>query len=425
MSEKKFQVGLMGAAFHTGNMGVAALAASMIKIISGVKPNSVFSFYISHNDNMKQSIILNGQKNEIDVYNYRLSPKSKLNDHIFWIVLLAVIYRLTPIKAVKNIVLHNRFLKNLHNSDIILDIRGGDSFSDIYGKWYYIIESLPRICVLLIGKKYILMPQTYGPYKSLISKKIASLIFKRSALIFSRDQEGITAVKKLLPVKQSNKIHFCPDVAFLLDARKPVNISIDPPIDKKNELIGLNISGLLYQKTIKKDIHYTLSIDYERFINILIEQLIKSTKAHILICPHTYGVFESDYLASKEIFKKLPDAYKKRVHIISDRYDQSEIKGIIGSCGFFIGSRMHSCIAALSQGIPAVGFAYSKKFLGVFQTIGMDDLVIDANIITPESAVEKITALYNIFDAKRRKNLVRDVNEVKKNLASSLEIIFK
>ena len=47
-------------------------------------------------------------------------------------------------------------------------------------------------------------------------------------------------------------------------------------------------------------------------------------------------------------------------------------KAVIGQCDFFIGSRMHACIAALSQGVPCVGVAYSMKFAGVFDTVGME-----------------------------------------------------
>jgi polysaccharide pyruvyl transferase WcaK-like protein len=62
---------------------------------------------------------------------------------------------------------------------------------------------------------------------------------------------------------------------------------------------------------------------------------------------------------------------------VTHDYDQHEIKGVIGMCDFFIGSRMHACIAALSQGIPTAALAYSKKFLGVFKTVGMESAVID------------------------------------------------
>ena len=53
---------------------------------------------------------------------------------------------------------------------------------------------------------------------------------------------------------------------------------------------------------------------------------------------------------------------------------------------------MHACIAALSQGIPAIGLAYSKKFAGVFETVDVKQLVVDmrgAEVGEVLAAVEK------------------------------------
>jgi len=63
-------------------------------------------------------------------------------------------------------------------------------------------------------------------------------------------------------------------------------------------------------------------------------------------------------------------------------------------CDFFIGSRMHACIAALSQGIPAVGVAYSGKFNGVFESVGVEDCVADARRCTKDEILEKISSAY-------------------------------
>ena len=38
---------------------------------------------------------------------------------------------------------------------------------------------------------------------------------------------------------------------------------------------------------------------------------------------------------------------------------------------------MHACIAAISHGLPTVAVAYSNKFLGVMQRVGMGRLVAD------------------------------------------------
>ena len=54
-----------------------------------------------------------------------------------------------------------------------------------------------------------------------------------------------------------------------------------------------------------------------------------------------------------------------------------QTKYVIGLCDVFVGARMHACIAALSQGIPAIGIAYSRKFAGVFETFGVEALVFD------------------------------------------------
>jgi polysaccharide pyruvyl transferase WcaK-like protein len=44
-----------------------------------------------------------------------------------------------------------------------------------------------------------------------------------------------------------------------------------------------------------------------------------------------------------------------------------DAKGYISGMDFFIGSRMHSTIAAYSSGVPVVPLAYSRKFIGLFK----------------------------------------------------------
>jgi colanic acid/amylovoran biosynthesis protein len=116
-----------------------------------------------------------------------------------------------------------------------------------------------------------------------------------------------------------------------------------------------------------------------------------------LLVSHTFGPpgnINSDPDACREVLRALPDIYKNRVHMVIGEYDQSELKGIINACNFFIGSRMHACIASLSQGIPTVAIAYSKKFIGVFDSIGSGDTVVDARELDEESAMSKIMQCY-------------------------------
>jgi polysaccharide pyruvyl transferase WcaK-like protein len=125
---------------------------------------------------------------------------------------------------------------------------------------------------------------------------------------------------------------------------------------------------------------FGLRVDYRKLIYDVIEHLIHQKGATVLLVPHVFGTkehAESDSAACEMIYAELKRKYQNRLYMARGNYDQGEIKYIIGLCDLFIGSRMHACIAALSQNIPAVAIAYSKKFIGVLQTIDAGPSVAD------------------------------------------------
>ena len=50
---------------------------------------------------------------------------------------------------------------------------------------------------------------------------------------------------------------------------------------------------------------------------------------------------------------------------------------VISQCDLFIGSRMHSCIAALSTCTPVVAMVNSGKFNGIWEQYGLREYMID------------------------------------------------
>jgi len=83
-------------------------------------------------------------------------------------------------------------------------------------------------------------------------------------------------------------------------------------------------------------------------------------------------------------------------------------------------SRMHSCIAALSQNIPAVGIAYSKKFRGVFDSIGFPSLVADPRNLGEEEIISVINSAFE------RKAIIKQELEIKiEGIRNSVLNLFK
>ena len=148
---------------------------------------------------------------------------------------------------------------------------------------------------------------------------------------------------------------------------------IIPPF-LNGKMVGINISGLLWRKDVGSDNKFELKLSYKRLcietIKFFIERRIK-----IVLIPHDYSntrQFDGDDLtASQDLFDILKkENVKENVFLLNEYYAAYELKWIISQLDFFIGARMHACIAAASSATPFLAFSYSRKFIGLFSSMG-------------------------------------------------------
>ncbi len=397
-------ISVFGASLDVGNMGCRALAASLIGLLRRARPETRIHLLYGRPNSMCKTVRLDdAHEVTVHVVNHRLSLRSRLNEHLLWIVLLALIYRVIPWQRLRQAILRrNRFLRTLAQSEFVGDIRGGDSFSDIYGRRRLFFGSLPTIAALLIGCRVILLPQTIGPFQRRWARWLARWTLSRATLIYARDRESLDTARSLLDDEEQNRsVRLSPDVAFSLQPIEPKPWGIEPPLpaDRQEPVMGLNVSGLLYMGGYTGNNMFNLQCDYKEMIDRLGDQLLEHTPARLLLIPHTFGSSaQTDAPACRQLWERLSARYPGRVHLAEGDYDQNEVKAVIGQCDFFMGSRMHACIGALSQNIPTVGLAYSRKFRGVFDSVGVADAVVDLRRVA--SAEEVLETCLNIYDKR-------------------------
>lgn len=388
----------MGASLGTGNRGVSALGASLIHLVSSTVPGAEPVLVIGSRSPGPFEAIAHGRRTPVATINHRLSPKAPPGKQLLLITVLAVLHRLLPGQALKRRLADtNEWVRTVARARFVGEICGGDSFSDIYGFQRFFLRSLPTILVILIRGEIVLFPQTYGPFKTGLARRIAAWIVRRASTVLARDQVSLEVARSLGAAPERSR--FCPDVAFTLPVERPANPAIEPPLPAASDdprcLVGLNVSGLLFHGGYSRSNMFELKLDYPAFVRGLVEALLKTPGTRILLVPHTFappGRVESDNGASAELRSALPEPLRERVHLVTHGYDQHQIKGIIGMCDFFIGSRMHACIAALSQGIPTIGVAYSRKFAGVFESVGAGAWVVDGKSTANAEAIDQILA---------------------------------
>jgi colanic acid/amylovoran biosynthesis protein len=389
---------LLGPSFGTGNLGVNALTESSIKAIISRWPNAEVTLLGSGWVDTEYQIKILGQKVSMRSLPIRFCKNVFLPNHFIVLLLYALLLRLCPSQRFrKKISKCNRYVRTIVEADMVADITGGDSFSDIYGTRRFILGSMRKWLIMFFRKKLVFLPQTYGPFKKRVTKIMARHILNYADIVYSRDADGLHYVRKLLrDGNTSEKIRLLSDVAFILDPRRPKDKNIESLEKIKAEnriLVGLNISGLLSLDNHVGKKKFNIKADYFDLINSVLELLMRCGKTAVLLVPHTvetsksgdprekdvsWKVFEqSDESVCRKIYEQSVEKYNNRLFLAQGPYDHNETKYIIGLCEFFIGSRMHACIAALSQSIPAVGLAYSKKFRGVFESVGAEEMVVD------------------------------------------------
>lgn len=459
------KVCLLGVSFETGNMGVNVLTDGTIRSI--LKYDRDCEIFLLDYGRVSKTYLFQYEDKtvSIDRVTMRFSKHIYLPNNISTLLGLALLYRIFPASLRQAIIQTNQTLRRLADADVVVSVAGGDSFSDIYGFGRFLYVSLPQVLALMISKPLVLFPQTLGPFSSSLARLLTKQIIRQSHVTYSRDLVGVKEwSEQLTEFKEdqrcyknsrntedlnsvadnnpihgrlaksasqsglaptfasfSQKVHFCYDVGFVVEPRRPKVMDLGGLTESKANhelLVGLNISGLLYIGGYTRRNMFGLKVDYQDLVLRLIDFLTLEKDAKILLVPHLFGgsdLLESDSIACEKIQAQLGGKQGANVFLVRGTYDHTEIKYIIGLCGFFIGSRMHACIGALSQCIPAVGIAYSRKFLGVMESIGVESLVADPRSLNSD---EIIRIVDNALAGRHtiRKHLEEEIPRVKKRV---------
>jgi colanic acid/amylovoran biosynthesis protein len=423
------KIALMGVSFDSPNLGVGALLGGSISAILSNYPNAQISLLDYWRTPLHRTIRFNDRDVAIDLVNLRFSKRLFLPNNIAYLIALSILLRLIPIKSLRNrIIERNSTLKFISETDVFGSIAGGDSFADIYGLSRLFYVGLPQILIILLGKKLILFPQTFGPFKGSFARRIARYIISHSEFVYLRDKKSIDDARKLLPASQASKVRFCFDVGFLLNPEAKPGYGNSWIADAKannRPLVGFNVSGLLYSGGYTGKNEFGLKADYRVLVEKMIDFLVREKSAAVALVPHVLtenlpgGPGEGDDAVCREIFTRLQSKYPGQIFFAGADFTSSQVKNVIAQCDFFTGSRMHACIAALSQGVPAVAISYSDKFVGVLETIGMTEAVADPRKLDENQILQIIGEAFDRRESSRR-HLLTVIPEVQTKAIATL-----
>lgn len=384
ISRESPRVCLFGAAPDTGNLGVSALFESIVAGVLQRLPEVQLTVFDNTWGIRQDRISVAGEERAYERCGGRDSKRYHRSDSL---ANIAFCCRFGG--------LHNQGSKRILRADALLDVSGGDSFTDLYGMKRFNATVAPKRIAVRAGVPLILVPQTYGPYADADVKRISQHVIRGARAAWARDEHSYEILQEMLGDQFDPKKHRSGvDVAFRLPVRPPaaeVPTTIRTWLDEKRTVVGFNVSGLVYSDPAAARDQFSFRADYRQCVEVLLERVLREDPAaHLLLVPHVKG----DVVACEAMLEKLNAVDSSRVAILPLRYDQGEIKWIIKQLSWFCGTRMHSTIASLSSGVPTAAIAYSDKTHGVFETCDQQDHVLDPRKLDTDDVISGVYAAW-------------------------------
>lgn len=356
------RVGLLGVQCDTANLGLAALAYSVCGLVDRSLPGPAELVLFSINSDAE----LQRMRSEL-----RLDGK----------IVRAVPFLLKQPRAML------RSFRELRSCDLVIDFTGGDSFSDIYGTKRLLRKLLHKQLVLAAGTPLVLAPQTYGPLKHGIAKPWYRHVIQHAAAVFTRDDLSVEFLRGLAGC----------------DVRQATDVAVTLPHDPDRYVrpasgsvrVGLNVSGLLWAGGYTQNNQFGLAADYQQFCHQLVDAMT-SAGFEVHLVPHVQSRpgedgLEDDVQAAQTVLAAHPEC-----RMAPPFNGPVDAKSWISTLDGLVGSRMHATIASFSAGVPTVPVAYSRKFAGLFGSLGYPVLVDLRTTPTSDAVRETMQHLENL-----------------------------
>ena len=247
----------------------------------------------------------------------------------------------------------------------------------------------------LLGKPVYLYAQSIGPFEAEFQAALVRCALQRTRLILVREEisMGFVASWKLpCPVRMAG------DAAFLLPTTAERDLAARLPPSRRR--VGMTVRQ--WSKKVEEQEHF------EAAITQLIDWIVASGESLVVLIPQvTFAAWEDD---DREVMRRIYAQVhaKNRVVLIEDDLSALRVKALCGEMDFFIGTRMHSNLFALSMEVPAIAIGYQPKSLGIMRQLGLERWVIPWEGVT----LERLQAGFE--------DLVQKAEEVRAELSRKL-----
>lgn len=277
-------------------------------------------------------------------------------------------------------------------SDIVLSEPGGFFYSS--GRGISLLILIYSLTLAIVANKPIyILPQSIGPFTRRWEEIILRWMLNHVRVVMVREPISLRTVQSI--GVNPGRVRLVPDMAFgLPSADKTAGLEwlsengIDDP--DRRPLLGMTVINWGEQ-----DKNFKFQEAYEKACIDAIRWFISNTQGKVILLPQVIGPYTSqdDRVPARRVAEQLPD-HIGSIFQIEQPLSLELIRAVYGCMDIFIGTRMHSNIFALSEGVPVIAIGYLHKTKGLAEMIGIDELYIDIHQVNGNALINHLSKLW-------------------------------
>jgi colanic acid/amylovoran biosynthesis protein len=258
------------------------------------------------------------------------------------------------------------------------------------------------------GLPVVLFSQSIGPFTSRLWARLTARTIERAKLVLVREELSFERCTQLgVP-----DAVLCDDCAFV---GPPGENGVD---ERARGRIGVTVLDRLSGPDPS-------ARRYERYFTALADGLaaaVDNRNVEVLVISQVdVHARDSDHAAGPQLVAALRARGVVTRFIDLGDCDELELSAYYAGLRLLVASRLHSAILAMRRGTPAVGIGYLTKFEGVFDRLGMRDLVLHSESLDSGTLEQTVSRALNRHEALRLQ--LRDrLSELRANAERAVDL---
>lgn len=303
------------------------------------------------------------------------------------------IYWLTPPSL-------RRIVKAYLDADLVVSAPGGYLFSSAHGISLLIVMYTLALA-LIAGKPVYLLPQSIGPIRHTWESRLLRWLLERARIVMVREPVSMQLLQSWR--LKNPRLYLLPDMAFTLPVADPDDgiawlseQGIDPG-DGRPRLGMTIINGGATDHGFRRQ------NAYENACAAAARWFVRQTGGRVIFLPQVWGPTpdQDDRLPARRVAAQLQDL-NDAILCVDKPLSTEVLKAVYGQMDLFVGTRMHSNIFAIGEGVPMIAIGYQHKTWGIAAMAGLSEWVLDIQQVDEISLVSRMEALWLNRDACRQ-----------------------